>query len=242
MKIQKDFFKEIDREEEKEKLLGLQSDIYALKSIAELFTSLTYKKFGVLRSFIRPNMKPKTLEKKYKQIKRLVKICAELGMDYSTYILSQFELLAYWLKKSNRTYVPFEYLITDNAVKRIEGFDTTRVEEKKVKRAKELNYVIKLTDNVEQLYKRLLIVREHVALSDEEVAKEVEMLFRAGQLNDFYVWSLSANVQLSQYSEALDQIISETDVRLSVAEKEEISKTHNSIRKDYLDKEVVEYV
>lgn len=226
----------------------------------ELYSESTYRQIGQLyrealvrhtkkdRWFLAPQISEIERKKRYRQIKKFIDICLEIGVPYDIAMDHQVRILTKFIKEKN---VPVKYplfamLISDNARKRLEGIKKdiarrytgkARIEETHI--VQSLDIEKSLQESMRKIYDRFGRVLE---IKESEAVIVLEIMARARLISNVYVYSSP----LGGKTEFLKQIKEDAKKHLSRQQKEAIVRIKEDLMNEFKDKdkdkEILKYV
>lgn len=161
--------------------------------VSSLYVDLVRQYSGKIVKCMPHNLESEKYKTKIKQIRKLIKICSDLGVTFELYMKVQFEKLIPWLKrKKNLTHPPFTMLVSDGAVTRFNQWQELHYKkyeyEKPAQKAAlpvQPNIRRAILESAEKLYNKV----DYAAHEKEGVIMLLEMLARIRQLTEMYIYS-----------------------------------------------------
>ena len=245
MKITSKLFSSSDLEAKKESLHTTQ--VY--KQIAELYEKFVLEFGGKRIWFLTNRMKDDTLREKYKQCEKFVDIAVELNVPFDVYMKVQFEILTPFFKQTTMRspYPRFYHLLSPKAVERFrehvpklkERYTGTQWMDKYTK-SSFIDIRKSVMLSAHKFYDRLKRVKESAGDSFNIVLvlREFEMLARAGQLSNIYVWSSPLQCE-REFITILREKINE---KITDHQKGIVMNTRKFFNTEFEDKDLVKYV
>jgi len=244
-RITSKLFESSDLETKKE----LMHTTQVYHQVAELYEKFVLEFSGKQFWFLAPRMKDDTLRKRHKQCEQLVDIALDLNVPFDVYMKVQFEILVPFFKEvSPRSpYPQFYHLISEKAVERFKEH-STKLKERytgtkwmdEYLRTSFVDIGKSILNSAQRLYERLQLVKDQTGtLGLSQVMEEFEMLARAGQLSNVYVWSSPLECD----TEFIAKLRQETDAKMTDSQKFLAKKARSRLTTEFLeDKEITKYV
>jgi len=244
--IKKSFFKKLDRNAEQKATAPIIENEEACRQVAIVYSQYVNKWSGRQAFFLTPRMSTEKREKRLSQIRRLIRIVADLGVPVEIYIKAQFEQQMVWLKKKGLNYVPFANLISQRAVEeferyksRIDKSHSADVAKKEFYSTQALNVRQSVHDSVTKFYYRLMAVKKIKGEMVVETAlAELETMVRAGMITNIYLYVSPLANFFTESSQYLNDKWTEVDKKLSSFDKKTAVKTRKEIIENFADEEV----
>ncbi len=242
MRITSKVFNSSDLEATKESL----HTTHVYKQIAELFEKFVLEFSHKRIWFLNHRMKDDTLRKKYAECEKFVDIAVELNIPFEVYMKVQFEILTPFLKKQNLS-PRFCHLISPKAVERFKEHAPKLKERYTGTQWMDVYTKSSFIDirksvmlSAHKFYDRLKRVRDSAGTSFNIilVLREFEMLARAGQLSNVYVWS--SPLQCGR--EFITTLREKTDEKITEHQKFMVVNTRKLFNTEFKDKELLKYV
>ena len=244
----KGFFKRADRDDEQAITEVLESE-EACKRVAMVYGKYVFDWSGRKFFLLTNRMGSEIREKRLSQIRKLIRIAADIGVSPEIYIKAQFEQQMPWLKTKSLKYVPFANLISQKAITRFkeykERIDSSYIE--KSEQRKEFYSTLSLQirkaiqDSIKKFYERLERMKQPTGELDEAVVlSELEIMTRSGMLSNIYIYSMP--IVDSCGSEYLIGLKSKVDKKLNEFEKKQILEVRRESLKEFEDEDLKRYV
>jgi len=231
-----------------------ETEIYTKDSRDLLYLGIMYcemlRKY-FRKSFLFPvSQNHSAYDKQIVQLKKLVDILDELGVDAEQYMKAQFELLTPWIKKTGRGYLTFNMMITPNAKKRweewldrIDNQNELKVDKRNVQYSKAVKNTVKIVvyRSITEFYNIIKYYKKTKLLCRETALKQLEIALKMGLVDAMYVY-INPMINEKCENDYLKDIWNKTDKRLSKGYKEQLQRLFEETRKEIERCEVEEYV
>lgn len=205
--------------------------------VSAMYTDLVRQYSGKTIYFLPVDVESEKYKTKVKMVRKLIKICNDLGVSFDVYMEVQFEKLVPWLKREkNLTHPPFNMLVSNGAVTRFNQWQEVHHKKYESKREAQKatvpvqpNIRRAILESAETLYNRLNYASQ--PHEQEEVVIVLEMLARIGQLTKMYIYSHPmVNADSPVY---LAQIYEHMETILTKHEKETIKEMRKLVEEKY---------
>lgn len=247
--IKKEFFKKLDRSEERKAFAVELESEEACRRVASLYSRYVYKWSKRQAYFLTPNMKKEKREKHLRQLKQFIRITSDLGVVHEVYMKAQFEEQMAFLQTRGLQYVPFANLISQKAVERFKkykeridaSYSTEDARKEEFYSVDTLRIRKAVVESIEKFYDRLERLKELTKKITIDVAiEELEVMTRAKMISNIYIFV--SPLIVPQNSEYLEGLHREVTKKLSDYEKKEAKKVRKEALENFEDKEILRYV
>lgn len=252
MKIKANLFEELDAKDDKDKLVEQLYSEKIYDYIAGVYTGLIRERYGVTTrlyfSRSKPTTNKTTMAKRATrrgQIQRLIRTCVDLKVSFSFYMRAQIDIHEDWVRRNKQKFLPFSMILTDRAIEAFKAHDTTRVagDIRPIKHYKAEEFVPKeiylasaLRHSAEVWHERILRLADYYEnkghIFYEALAKELEILTRAGMIGKTYVWTLEWMRGAGVLTSYLEEVQHEVGERLGKIERIKLSLLKKQIDKE----------
>lgn len=245
MKITSKIFDSFDLAAKKEAL----HTTHTYRQVADLYNKFVLEFTEQQVCFLTHWMKDATLHKKYDMIEKFVDIAIDLNVPFEVYMKVQFEILVPFFKRVDpkMLYPRFWHLTSDKAIERFkdkavqlkERFTGTDWMDEYI-RGSFVDVGKSILNSARRFYEHLKRAKDRGSVLElAQVVKEFEMMARAGQLSNVYVWSSP----LECNTEFITNLRQETEKKLTESQQFLAKKARSKLTTEFLeDKEIAKYV
>lgn len=250
MKVNKSLFREIDKKEEKQKLLQSYMNERSFNLIAMRYQELVRKYTKRETWFLSPRQSTKVRENKIRQIKKLIEIVVELGVAPEIFMRAQFEQLMGWIKDTKPagfSYLPFGWMLTEKAIKRFETFSKRmensfepKLAEKEFSKTYTVDIGSSIAQSADVFYGSLVRIKQIEQLTTERATSELEVVARTGLVSNIYVYC-SPLVRGSD-NNYLRKIQRTVRRKLTETQRESVKRIRSTVLKTLEDKDAKKFI
>lgn len=249
IEVKKDFFKKLDRDEERKAFLADIESEEACRRVASLYSRYVFKWSRRQAYFLTPNMKKEKREKHLKQLKQFIRITLDLGVVHEVYMKAQFEEQMPFLQTRGLQYVPFANLISQKAIERFKkykeridaSYSTKDARKEEFYSVDTLRIRKAVVESIERFYDRLKRLKELTNKITIDVAlKELEVMTRANMMSNIYIFV--SPIALHPSTAYLEALYCEVTKKLSDYEKKEAKRVRKEALENFEDKGILKYV
>jgi len=246
-KFGRGFFKKLDSEEEYKATVAHLESEEACRRVASLYGQYVHKWSRRDAFFLSKRLTEAKKQKRLAQIRKLIRIVADLGIPMEVYIKAQFEEQMPFLRTRKLTYVPFANLISQRAIdrfkqykKRIDSSYGTETRREEFYSTDTLKIRKAVQESMKEFYECLKEIKDAGILSMNVALKELETMARARMVSNIYIFvSPIASFPSSTY---LSELRSTVAQKLNDFEKKEAIRVRKEVLEELDDQEMSEYV